>query len=316
MIVEKELSYAIVGCALQIHNELGYGFHESVYMRALAVALERRGLRVRREVPVKVYFWGVEVGSHRLDLLVEERIVVEGKSMERVPQSFQKQVRSYLAATGLELGLLINFGESVETTRILGPRRPGGRKAPKYSSPNTVDFNSPNSGNSGDSDVPLVRGTNPPNVQSQRLDRARMAIEIRTPRPSDVGEIAELLTQLGYPTRPGEVLPRLRRFAEQPKAIMWAAEQDGQVAGLATAHVITSLHKSEPVAMLTVLVVHERARGRGIGAQLVATAEAWAREQGATAISLTSANRRLEAHEFYKRLGYEQTGVRLAKSLT
>jgi GNAT superfamily N-acetyltransferase len=129
-----------------------------------------------------------------------------------------------------------------------------------------------------------------------------MPVQIRPPASSDANDIAELLSQLGYPADSASVPDRLRQFGTQRNAIMWAAEQEGRVVGLATAHVVTSLHKSEPVAMLTVLVVHQRARGHGIGRQLVGTAEAWARE-------------RLDAHEFYKALGYEQTGVRLAKSL-
>ena len=94
MIVEKDLSYTIVGGALEVHNELGYGFHESIYVRSLAVLLRSRGIYVEREVPIRVMFRGVEVGVHRLDLLVENRIVVEIKSMERVPDLFKKQVRN------------------------------------------------------------------------------------------------------------------------------------------------------------------------------------------------------------------------------
>ena len=146
MIIEKELSYIIVGVALEVHNELGYGFHESVYVRSMAVLLQLRGVPVQREVPITVMFRGVSVGHHRLDLLVDGRIVVEVKSMERMPELFKKQVRNYLAATQKELGLLINFGSSVETHRILRPLR---IKA------HTVLARSSNSSNSGNSEVPL-----------------------------------------------------------------------------------------------------------------------------------------------------------------
>jgi GxxExxY protein len=122
-IIEKELSHLIVGCSFEVHNEFGFGFSESVYARSLAVALEQKGVRVLRELPVTVVFRGVEVGRHRLDLLVEDRIVVEVKSMERLPELAKKQVRKYLAAARKELGLLINFGIRVESHRILGPRR-------------------------------------------------------------------------------------------------------------------------------------------------------------------------------------------------
>lgn len=148
MIVEKELSFTIVGAALEVHNELGFGFHESIYVRAMAVVLAQRGLHVQREVPIVVLFRGVEVGKHRLDLLVEHKIIVEVKSMERMPRLFHKQVRNYLAATDKELGLLINFGESVETHRILRPLR---RQRGRLIAPST------NSDNSGNSDVPFLQ---------------------------------------------------------------------------------------------------------------------------------------------------------------
>lgn len=90
-------------------------------------------------------FRGVKVGTHRLDLLVEDRIVVEVKSMEAVPKIFHKQVRNYLAATQKELGLLINFGPSVETYRILRPLRANSKHLLPRSG---------NSGNSSNSDVP------------------------------------------------------------------------------------------------------------------------------------------------------------------
>ena len=127
--------------------------------------------------------------------------------------------------------------------------------------------------------------------------------------------MAGLLGELGYPADAADVAARLVAFGRQHGAAIWVAERSGAVAGLATAHVITSIHKTEPVAMLTVLVVGARHRHHGIGRALVRHAEAWAVERGATVISLTSALRRTEAHDFYKTLGYEHTGVRLARTL-
>lgn len=94
---------------------------------------------------------------------------------------------------------------------------------------------------------------------------------------------------------------------------MWVAELDGRVAGVATAKEFPGLHVSTPVVWLTVLVVDEQVRGRGVGRRLVEEAEQWARARGAPRMSLTSAVHRKEAHEFYVRLGYQQTGVRLTK---
>lgn len=139
---------------------------------------------------------------------------------------------------------------------------------------------------------------------------------LRPPHAADANDLASLLGQLGYPADPREIPARLSAFASGSTAIARVAELQGRVVGLATAHVIRSVHKPEVVAMLTVLVVDERARGSGVGRAMVREAEAWAAAQGASAISLTSALRRTDAHEFYKRLGYEQTGVRLAKVLT
>lgn len=142
-----------------------------------------------------------------------------------------------------------------------------------------------------------------------------MTIRIREPQSRDCREIAGLLGELGYPAEEGSILSRLEAFGRQHDAAIWVAERAGEVAGLATAHVITSIHKAEPVAMLTVLVVAESHRHHGIGRALVRCAEAWAVERRASVISLTSALRRTEAHGFYASLGYEHTGVRLAKTL-
>ena len=124
------------------------------------------------------------------------------------------------------------------------------------------------------------------------------------------------MTQLGYPAASSEMPARLEKLTGDPDVMLVVAEHDGQVLGVASGHVLHALHKTGVVAMLTVLAVHEKARGLGIGKQLVARIEDWARSHGATGISLTSALRRTDAHEFYRKLGYEHTGVRLAKSLS
>ena len=139
---------------------------------------------------------------------------------------------------------------------------------------------------------------------------------LRAPQAVDAGAIASLLGQLGYPATARDIPDRLAAFGAGPASAAWVAELDGAVVGLATAHVIRSLHKTDVVAMLTMLVVEEHARGKGVGRAMVQSAEAWAVAHGASAISLTSALRRTDAHDFYKRLGYEHTGVRLAKVLT
>lgn len=138
----------------------------------------------------------------------------------------------------------------------------------------------------------------------------------RAPIQDDANDLAELMTQLGYPAAPSDMPSRLGKLTSDRDVLVIVAEQDRRVVGVASGHLLHSLHKTDVVAMLTVLAVHERARGMGIGRQLVARIEDWARSHGATTISLTSALRRTEAHAFYRTLGYEHTGLRLVKSLS
>jgi GNAT superfamily N-acetyltransferase len=138
----------------------------------------------------------------------------------------------------------------------------------------------------------------------------------RSPMAEDHKDLAELMSQLGYPCDPDVIPSRIEKLANDPDVLLTVAEHEGRVVGIVTGHMLYAIHKAEPVAMLTALVVLESARGLGIGKQLVSHVEEWARGRGASASSLTSALRRSEAHEFYRRLGYGHTGLRLAKSLT
>ena len=136
---------------------------------------------------------------------------------------------------------------------------------------------------------------------------------IREPGRRDAESIGALVTELGYPATAEEARERLSRLGGVEGIFIRVAELDGAVVGLATCHRFHSLHKTDPVVWLTSLVVSSSHRGEGIGHSLVAACEAWAKEQGAERISLTSATHRKEAHTFYLNLGYEQTGIRLAK---
>ena len=121
-IVEKELSYLIVGAFYETYNELGgYGFAESIYANCLGMALSDKGLKFQREYPVEVYFRNRLAGIHKLDLLVEGRVVVELKATEKLPDGAKKQVVTYLMASGLQLGILLHFGPRAESHRILRP---------------------------------------------------------------------------------------------------------------------------------------------------------------------------------------------------
>lgn len=141
------------------------------------------------------------------------------------------------------------------------------------------------------------------------------AVLIRRASASDVASLSPLLGELGYPAD-AEVLPtRLSALNESGHVVALVAEVGGSVVGLATAHVITTIHSPAPVALLTALVVAESARGQGAGRRLVAAAEEWARANGAVRIAVTSGAQRTDAHRFYERIGYARTGVRFGKSL-
>lgn len=107
---ENNISYKIRGAIFNIHNNLGPGLLESVYSAALVYELNKAGLEVRKEVPVPVYYGGerLELGF-RLDLLVENKVIIEIKSVENLAGVHHKQVMTYLKITDLKLGILVNF---------------------------------------------------------------------------------------------------------------------------------------------------------------------------------------------------------------
>lgn len=122
-IVEKELSYEIAGGFFEVYNDLGYGFLESPYARAMEIALRKRGLLVEREYPIEICFQEQPVGFHRLDMFVERRVAVEIKSSELLPPVAKRQLRNYVTALNLELGILLHFGPKAEYHRVLGAKR-------------------------------------------------------------------------------------------------------------------------------------------------------------------------------------------------
>lgn len=118
-IIYPELSYKIIGAAYEVHKALGPGYLENVYEEALAHELDLRGLRFERQSVITVHYKGRVVGTHRLDLVVEGKIIVEIKAVAALNAEFKQQTLSYLKSTGLRLGLLVNFGaSSVKYVRI------------------------------------------------------------------------------------------------------------------------------------------------------------------------------------------------------
>ena len=120
-LAEEELTRLIIGAFYRVYNKLGYGFLEHVYAVALERELLRLGLRVAREYSVRVYYDGEELCQQRLDFVVNERVVIEIKSTTELHRAALRQVRSYLKASSLEVGLLLHFGPEAKFYRLYAP---------------------------------------------------------------------------------------------------------------------------------------------------------------------------------------------------
>ena len=114
---ENELTEIIIGCAYKVHNMLGSGFIEKIYRKSLAIELAKKGLKVEQEVAIQVFYEEQVVGDFFADLLIEGRIIVELKAVQNLLREHEVQLVNYLTATGLDTGLLMNFGASVQVKR-------------------------------------------------------------------------------------------------------------------------------------------------------------------------------------------------------
>ena len=120
MVLHEQLSEAIIGACIEVHRELGPGLLESCYLTCLCHELTLRGLRFRSEVPLPVKYKGIELDcGYRIDLIVEDAIVVELKAVEKVLPVHEAQLLTYLKLTGLRVGLLINFNSPVIRNSIV-----------------------------------------------------------------------------------------------------------------------------------------------------------------------------------------------------
>ena len=116
----EELTNKIIGCAIEVHKRLGPGFLESIYENALIVELQKQNLQVERQREVVVKYDAVEVGRNRLDLVINDTIVVELKAVKNIEDVHFAIVKSYLKALGKEHGLIINFSKPVlEVKRVI-----------------------------------------------------------------------------------------------------------------------------------------------------------------------------------------------------
>ncbi len=114
-----ELTHKIIGCAMNVHKKMGNGFQEVIYQRCLAIEFEKSRLGFEREQEMKIYYDGTEVGTRRVDFLVENKVLVELKAIIKLEDVHLAQAKNYLEAFGLQTGLLINFGsKSLEFKRL------------------------------------------------------------------------------------------------------------------------------------------------------------------------------------------------------
>ena len=109
-LIEEELTKAVIGVFYEVYNHLRFGFLEHLYVMAMERELRERGYRVGREVAVPVFYKGEHLGTQRIDMIVDEKLIVEAKSTLALHPAASRQVNSYLRATHLEVGLLLHFG--------------------------------------------------------------------------------------------------------------------------------------------------------------------------------------------------------------
>jgi GxxExxY protein len=115
--LHSELTEKIIKCAYDVHNKLGHGFLEKVYENALMFTLLKAGLQAIQQAPVSVMFEGHVIGEYIADILVENKVVIELKAVSELSSIHEVQLVNYLKASGLRVGLLINFGPKLKIIR-------------------------------------------------------------------------------------------------------------------------------------------------------------------------------------------------------
>ena len=121
-----DITSRVIGCAMNVHTVMGNGFQEVIYQRCLAVEMESEGISFTRERDMPVLYRGREVGSRRVDFVVEDKVIVELKAIAALEDVHLAQGLNYLEAYGFEIGLLLNFGAPrLEYKRLIRDKRPG-----------------------------------------------------------------------------------------------------------------------------------------------------------------------------------------------
>ncbi len=120
----NDLTHTVIGCAYKVHNILGPGFLEKVYERALKLELDQLGIDVQQQGKLPVWYQGQSVGVFFPDLWIDKQLIIEIKAVQNLILEHETQLIHYLTATGVETGLLINFGSSVQVRRKFRDYRP------------------------------------------------------------------------------------------------------------------------------------------------------------------------------------------------
>jgi GxxExxY protein len=115
----EALTHKIIGCAMKVHSTLGNGFQEVIYQRALAIEMQKNKLEFQKEMEMKIFYEGIDIGTRRVDFFVAEFIMVELKAVIRLEDVHLAQAMNYCKSYNLPIGLLINFGsKSLEYKRV------------------------------------------------------------------------------------------------------------------------------------------------------------------------------------------------------
>ncbi|HVA58166.1 MAG: GxxExxY protein [Gemmatimonadaceae bacterium] len=122
-LLHEELTHSVIGAFFEVYNSLGFGFLEHLYVMAMERELRARGHRVSREVYVPVSYKGELLGRQRLDMIVDDALVVETKSTYELHRAATRQVYNYLRATLLDVGLLLHFGPTPRFFRVIAPQK-------------------------------------------------------------------------------------------------------------------------------------------------------------------------------------------------
>jgi GxxExxY protein len=132
-LAEQALTQSIIGAFFEVYNTLGYGFREPVYTTALERELIARGHKVAREVQLRVFYKGDRIAWQRIDMLIDDKVIVELKAAEVLPLNATRQLENYLRGSQIEVGLLLHFGPRPVFHRRYVPNRAANRSIPPSS---------------------------------------------------------------------------------------------------------------------------------------------------------------------------------------